>query len=195
MSEIELPNVEEIEELKEKAFTRRVALVTAVFAVALAVTSLGGNNATKEMMLAAQQATNQWAFYQAKTIRENLSRNIKAQLQVVLNAGIDTIKPEARKQIESELRRLDDEVDRYGLEKTEIEKQAKQFEAERDTNRAKDPYFDYAEVLLQIAIVMASIAILSASRLIFFFALGFAVVGSLFSMNGFFLILQIPFLH
>jgi len=195
LSEIELPNVEEIEELKEKAFTRRVALVTAVFAVALAVTSLGGNNATKEMMLAAQQATNQWAFYQAKTIRENLSRNIKAQLQVVLNAGIDTIKPEARKQIESELRRLDDEVDRYGLEKTEIEKQAKQFEAERDTNRAKDPYFDYAEVLLQIAIVMASIAILSASRLIFFFALGFAVVGSLFSMNGFFLILQIPFLH
>ena len=66
MSEVELPNAEELEEIKGKSFTKRVALTTAIFAVILAITSLGGNNAMKEMLLAQQQASDQWAFYQAK---------------------------------------------------------------------------------------------------------------------------------
>jgi len=37
MPEVELPNPEELEEKAERAFSRRVALVTAVYAVALAV--------------------------------------------------------------------------------------------------------------------------------------------------------------
>ena len=44
----------------------------ALYAVMLAITSLGGNNAEKEMMLAQQQASNEWAFYQAKASRELL---------------------------------------------------------------------------------------------------------------------------
>jgi hypothetical protein len=42
MSEVELLNPHELEEIKEKAFTRRVAMITAVFAVVLAIASLGG---------------------------------------------------------------------------------------------------------------------------------------------------------
>jgi hypothetical protein len=72
MAEIELPNPEELEELNHKSFTRRVALTTAIFAFLLAITSLGGNNAMKEMLLAGQQASDQWAYYQAKVIREHL---------------------------------------------------------------------------------------------------------------------------
>jgi len=74
MSEIEVPNPKELEELKEKHFSRRVALVTAVYAVLLAITSLGGNNATKEMMLAQQQSSDQLSFYQSKVMREHLYR-------------------------------------------------------------------------------------------------------------------------
>jgi hypothetical protein len=48
MSEVELlPNREELEEARGKAFTRRVALTTALFAVILAIASLGGNNAMR----------------------------------------------------------------------------------------------------------------------------------------------------
>ncbi len=71
MSEIELPQPEELEEIKAHAFTRRVALTTAIFAVILAISSLGGNHAMKEMILAQQQASNQWAYYQAKAGREH----------------------------------------------------------------------------------------------------------------------------
>ena len=63
MTEQELPDLKELGEIKEKEFTRRVALVTAFFAVILSLTSLGGNHAMKEMILAQQQASDQWAFY------------------------------------------------------------------------------------------------------------------------------------
>ena len=69
MAEVELPNPEELHERREDHFSRRVALVTAVFAVLLAIAALGGNHAMKEMLLAQQKSSDQWAFYQAKVIR------------------------------------------------------------------------------------------------------------------------------
>jgi hypothetical protein len=105
------------------------------------------------------------------------------------------MKPEAREKLESMLKDMAGEETRYATEKKEIEKEAKRLEHERDVNRSKDPYFDYGEVLLQIAIVMASISIISGSRPIFYFALVGAILGTLFSLNGFLLIFRIPFFH
>jgi hypothetical protein len=147
MPEVELPNPEELEEKAERSFSRRVALMTAVYAVVLAIASLGGNNAMKEMLLAQQQSSDQWVFYQAKVIREHQYRA------------------------------------------------PKKLEKERDHNRDKDPYFDYAEVLLQISIVMASVSILSTSRPMFFFSLALAFGGALLTINGFTLLFRVPLLN
>jgi hypothetical protein len=195
MSEVELPNIEELEEERKKNFTRRSALTTAVFAVILAITSLGGNNAMKEMLLAQQQASDQWGFYQAKVIREHLYRSAKLHLEADLLERGTLMKPDAKKQIESMVKRMAEEEARFGAEKKAIEKEAKELEHERDVNRNKDPYFNYAEVLLQIAIVMASISILSGSRLVFYFAIIGASLGTLSSLNGYLLIFRIPFFH
>jgi hypothetical protein len=70
MAEIEIPKPEEREEVMGHTFTRRVVLTTAIFAVIPAFSSLGGNNAMKEMILDQQQASDQWAYYQAKASRE-----------------------------------------------------------------------------------------------------------------------------
>ena len=192
MSEVELPNPEELEEHKAKAFTRHVALTTAIFAVILAVSSLGGNNAMKEMLLAQQQASDQWAFYQAKNIREHFYRSQKQRLELDLLEK-DTLKPEVRKRYAELLLQTTKEEARYNVEKKEIEQEAKHLEHERDINRGKDPYFDYAEVLLQIAIVMSSIAILAHSRLMFGFSLVSATLGALLAANGFLMIVSLPF--
>jgi len=195
MSEVELPNAEELEEIKGKKFTRRVALTTAIYAVFLAITSLGGNNAMKEMLLAAQQSSDQWAFYQAKVIREHLYRSQKMRLEIDLIERSERVKPEVKEKLEALLKKLRDEEARYGAEKKEIEREAKKLEHERDVNRNKDPYFDYAEVLLQIAIVMASVSILSASRAVFVFSLVSAFSGAIFCLNGFLMFFHIPFFH
>ena len=101
MAEIEIPSPEELEEERGKAFTRRVALVTAVYAVFLAITSLGGSNAMKEMLLAQQQSSDQWSFYQAKVIREHLYRNEKNRMEVELLERGTSMKPEVRKHFEN----------------------------------------------------------------------------------------------
>lgn len=195
VTEVELPNPEDLKEIKEKTFTRRVALITAIYAVVLAITSLGGGNAMKEMLLAQQQASDQWAYYQAKAVREHLYRAERVQLELSLLAGSDTMKPEARSALEGALKNMAEEEDRFRREKKDIEQVAKKLESERDVNRSKDPYFDYAEVLLQIAIVMASISILAVSSRIFQFSLAMAVSGSILCINGFLLLFRIPFLH
>jgi len=195
MSEVELPNTEELEEARSKRFTRRVALTTAIFAVILAITSLGGNNAMKEMILAQQQSSDQWAFYQSKVIREHFYKIEKMRIEADLLKWGASMKPEVREKYETMLKKVSDEELRFNAEKKKIEQDAKDLEHERDVNRSKDPYFDYAEVLLQISIVMASISILAVSRYIFLFALIAAGLGSLFMLNGYLLIVRIPFFH
>ena len=194
MAEVELPNVKELEEARDKTFTRRVALATAAYAVALAIASLGGSNAMKEMLLAQQEASNQWAFYQSKVVREHLNRGNKLMLETQL-AEPSSLKGAEREKFETLARKFADEEKRMAADKKEIEPKAKAAEALRDRNQTKDPYFDYAEVMLQIAIVTASISILSTSRPMFWFSLILAISGTLLSVNGFTLLVHIPFLQ
>jgi hypothetical protein len=194
VAEVELPNPEELEERRDKSFSRRVALVTAVYAVVLAIASLGGNNAMKEMLIAQQEASNQWAYYQSKVIREHLNRGNKLMLETQL-AEPSSLKGAEREKFEVLAKKFADEEKRMVVDKKEIEPKARAFEAERDRNQTKDPYFDYAEVLLQIAIVCASVSILSTSRPMFWFSSVLAVLGALLTINGFLLVFKLPFLH
>jgi Domain of unknown function (DUF4337) len=193
MAEVELPKPEEMEEVMSHKFTRRVALTTAIFAVILAISSLGGSNAMKEMILAQQQASDQWAFYQAKASREHFYRGQKMRLELDLLEK-ETLKPEIKQRYDAYLKEMATQEERYGKERTDIEKEARKLEHERDTARSQDPYFDFSEVLLQIAIVMATVAILSQSRAIFGVSLFAAIFGALLCLNGFFLFFHLPFL-
>ena len=88
--------------------------------------------------------------------------------------------------------KLKEEVKRYREEKLAIAGRARELERERDVNRAKDPYFDYGTALLQIAIVLSSVAIISNSRGMFGFSLAVALGGLLLTLNGFALLFGKP---
>ena len=189
-----VPGEHELEEAADKAFGRRVALTTAVYAVVLAIASLGANHALKAMLLAQQEATNQWAYYQAKVIREHLNRGNKMVFETQL-AAPSSIPPAERPKIEALTKRFADEEQRMAADKKDIEKVAKKFEAVRDHGQTQDPYFHYAEVLLQIAIVAASVSIISGSRPLFGFSAVLAILGLVLTTNGYLLFFRIPFLH
>src|SRR2546428_7352999 len=124
MAEVELANPEELREHAEDRFGRRVALVTAVFAVLLAIAALGGNHAMKEMLLAQQKSSDQWAFYQAKVIREHQYRGQKLRLEADLIERGD-MKPAAREKVEALMRKFEEEEKRYTTEKKDTGKDAK----------------------------------------------------------------------
>jgi hypothetical protein len=195
MAEMELPNPEELEEKSRNSFGKKVALFTAIYAVILAICALGGNNAMKEMLLAQQEASNQWAYYQAKNIREYLYKIEKDRLMTQIVERGNAMKLAALKHYKAEIQKASSEEARLAKDKQAILVEAKKQEHERDVNRAKDPYFDFGEALLQIAIVMSSVSIIAHSRPVFFFSIGAAVLGSLVTLNGFLLLIRVPFLH
>jgi hypothetical protein len=116
MAEIELPNPEELEEKSRNSFGKKVALFTAIYAVILAICALGGNNSMKEMLLAQQEASNQWAYYQAKNIREYLNKIEKGRLETQIVERGNTMKPAALKYYKAEIQRY--RLKRPGCRKT-----------------------------------------------------------------------------
>ena len=194
MAEVELPKPEELREHAENTFSRRVALVTAVFAVVLAIAALGGNHAMKEMLLSQQQSSDQWAFYQAKVIREHQYRGQKMVVETQL-AEPSTLKGAEREKLAALAAKFAEEEKRYNAEKKDIEKDAKKLEHARDVFRERHPYFEFGEVLLQIAIVSASVSILSTSRPMFWFSLILATLGAVLTLNGYTHLFTLPFLH
>ncbi|MGC2423026.1 MAG: DUF4337 domain-containing protein [Nitrospirota bacterium] len=208
----EPPSLHELEEQKENRFSKRVALATAVYAVLLAITALFGNAASKEMILSQEKASDQWSYYQAKTIREQLYKTqvimAGAMLAEKKKTGLDStnyeklkacLKEEAawcnedNKEIDPEAR-LKAQEELYHEDKMKIKKDAMAFENDREKYREKDRYFDLGEALLQIAIVLASISILATWVPMFIFSLISALLGTLLMLDGYFMVLSIPFL-
>jgi Domain of unknown function (DUF4337) len=181
-------------------FKQRAAILISVLAMLLAITSLGGNNATKEAATNNVLAANFYNFYQAKNVRQTaimLSAD-QIELAVLNDQSIpDDAKAALRKKVE-DYRKT---VARYESEpetsegKKELLAKAKEHETRRDRALRQDPYFDYAQALLQIAIVLISVSIIS--ELGWLVAAGgvLGVVGALLMANGFMLLVEVPFLE
>ncbi len=190
-----------------ETFRTRAAIVIAVLAMLLAIASLGGDNATKQATDANIRASDTWAFYQAKNIRQTSYELAANELEATLAAHGSTLSAAASSQIQGQIQRYRDTVARYESEpdptdpsdplkgegKKELQARAQHWEGERDHALAQDPNFDYSTALLQIAIVLSSVAIVAASRAILGLGIALGVVGALLMVNGFFLLVDLPF--
>jgi hypothetical protein len=71
---------------------------------------------------------------------------------------------------------------------------AKTLEAERDVALRRDPYFDWSQALIQIAIVLASVHLIIGNFVLLGVSGGLAGFGILLMLNGFTLLVRLPFL-
>ncbi|MCA1910283.1 MAG: DUF4337 domain-containing protein [Magnetospirillum sp.] len=194
-------DIDEIKEKIEEAATENgntfVALWVSFLAMLMAITSLGGNNAGKDMLNANIEASNLFAFYQAKTIRQTVIRTAADDMDL-LAAADPTLVPEMRTRIKEQVAKYRATVERYDTEPGEGRKEllarAKELEAQRDLAASRDPYFDYAEALLQIAVVLASVSLITGVAILRWFSIGLGVIGGVLSINGFLLLFHLPFL-
>lgn len=178
-------------------FKQRAAVVIAFFAMALAITGLGGSNAGKEAINNNVLASNYFNFFQAKNMRQTAL--ILAADEVELAWLNDPAFPDATKQaMRAKLDRYKATIARYESEpdtnegKKELLVRAREHEAKRDHALKQDPYFDYAEALLQIAIVLISVAIIADLVWLSFIGGALGIVGILLTINGFFLLVEVP---
>jgi hypothetical protein len=178
-------------------FRRLTGIYLGVIAMLLAITSLGGSNATKVMLNSNIQASDIYGYYQSKYIRQTVYQITAEELEGQLLAQ-PGMAEEAKAKFEAAIKRYRDRAARYetdpstGEGKKELLAKAKEWEARRDLAAERDPNFDYAEALFQIAIVLGSVSIVAASRPLVALSGALAVVASVLMINGYFLIVQLP---
>ena len=193
---------ERSEHAAEDRFNRGAALLIATMAAVLAVGGLGGGNATDDMIVSNIRASDTWAFYQAKNVRQTMYEIEVADLEsrLPLETGADRAALEARiAEYQATVARYDDEPDpeapadpMRGEGKKQLMAQAEAFEAARDVAVAKDDNFDLAEVALQLALVLGSVAILASNRATLALSGLLGAVGALLTLTGFVLAFPLP---
>jgi hypothetical protein len=174
----------EADELKEAAERAReskqlapVSLTMAILAVLVATVSLLGHRAHTEELLAQTRATDQWSYYQAKNMRRN---NLEA-LDDVLTALEGTKADRA-----AEVRKhFHEEIEKYREQQTEIQGEARSLEAEVQRSSRRADRFDLGEVLLEIALVVTSITLLTDKRAYWYFGFVLAAVGIVCAASAF----------
>lgn len=187
-----LETTELIESSSDKQ-KNRTALTISILAMVLAIASLGGSNAAKEATQENILAANAYAFYQAKTIRQTSLKIAATDLELQL-AREPAMVATAKELFQKKIDEYKKTIDRYESEpdtkqgKKELLTQAREHEAARDHALRQDPWFDYAEGMLQIAIVLLSVSIVGSIPVLFLVGAGLGGLGLLSMLNGFLLI-------
>jgi Domain of unknown function (DUF4337) len=183
----------------ENRRTKWIGVYVGVLAALLAVCTLGGGNASKDAMRANIDATNLWSFFQAKNIRRSVYTVASDDLELMLKAHPDW-PADARATIETKIKDYRATVTRFTSDKAtnegldELFVKGKAIEKERDVAFRKDPYFDASQAILQIAIVLASVALIAEVGVLLWFSGILAVIGTALMLNGFTLLVEIPLL-
>ena len=170
----------------------RSALTISILAMVLAIASLGGSNAMKEATQENILAANAYAFYQAKSIRQTEYKLAAADIELQM-AREPNMNANAKALFEKKLADYKKTIDRYESEpetkegKKELMVRAKEHEAIRDHAMLQDPWFDYAEGALQIAIVLLSVSIVAGIPALYWAGTLLGTLGFISTVNGYFL--------
>jgi|ERR1043166_9008343 hypothetical protein len=154
-----------------------VSITISILAVLVAAVTLLGHRAHTEELLLQGQAMNQWAYYQAKNGRMNTDQAIADLLGVVTT--VDKEKAEA---VRGKYHR---EVERYSEDKDEISEKASELQKERDLHQRRADHFDAGEGVLEFALIICSLTLLTDKKFFWFSGITIGVVGVIVALTGF----------
>ena len=171
MEEAEVPLEHLHEQVKESAehsgvtWISWVALSTAIIAVLAAIAGLLSGQHANEAMMNQIEASDQWNYYQAKSIKASV---LDAKMSLASSASEEDRQKTAR----------------YEEEQKEIQKKAREDEAEAKSNFQRHEVYARAVTMFQIAIAIAAISALTRKRHFWIVSLLFGAVGCVFLVLG-----------
>jgi hypothetical protein len=185
---------------------KKIALLIAVIALFLAFSETLGKSAQTAALSYNVEASNLWAFYQAKTIRQTTLQASTELLKFELTkidggASNDAIrkaltdridawaKQTARYESEPMDRPASKEVNLdppYGEGRRELSALALAAQAKRDTALERYHHYEVASAVYQIGIVLASAAVITGMLALAYAAAGLGIIGLIFTTIGFF---------
>jgi hypothetical protein len=177
-------------EEKKETWLTYMAITTVLIAVAATLSTFKGGGYSTRSLLNQTKASDQWAFYQSKSIKSYIYDLRKENLDIQVESlekqkGNETLVKKYRDlAVDYELK-----VKKYEQEKEAISKVATGFEVLRDESKTHSDKFGIAVIFLQISILLSSIATLSKKRFVWICGLVFGAIGIVFFLDGFFLFL------
>ncbi len=184
---------------------KTVALIIAILALMLAVSEIFGQKAQTHTLQSNIEASNLWAFYQAKTIRKTVTEGFADEVELVQLGVAD---PAQKKSMQERVAKWRAAASRYESEpgepikdpktgketgqskpgegRKELIERAKEAEHERDKYGRKHVRFEFATGAFQIAIVLASASIITGIAALVWAAGGLGAVGLLLLIAGMF---------
>jgi hypothetical protein len=154
-----------------------VSMTISILAVLVAISTLFGHRAHTEEGLVNAQAIDQWAYYQAKNIRLH-----EVQAMVDLLGAVTTLDKEKTELLREKYQK---EVERYESDKDDISEKAKEFEKELEVQRKHANFFDASEGILEIALVICSLTLLTNQKVFWIAGILIGAAGVVAAVAGF----------
>jgi hypothetical protein len=161
----------------DEPWTLPVAITISILAVLVAMATLMGHRSSIEVVLLQTQASDQWAFYQAKNIRLHEMQSVADMLGVLI--------PVDKEKAASLREKYQKEIDRYEKDKDQISEKAKEFENERGVFSRREDRYDAGEVILEIALIICSLTLLTKRKTFWYSGIAIGVVGFFVGLSGF----------
>ncbi len=175
-----------MEEKRDK-WLNFLALTTVIIALGATMSTLSVGKFSNRGILKQTQASNQWAYYQAKSIKTYLYELQKEKLETDLKLS-PNIEEGVRNEYDQKITKYGEQIRRYEQEKIDIQTQAQSLEKERDQAMVHSQQFGLAVIFLQLAILMSSIASLMKKKLMWVVGLMVGLLGFLYFANGYLLL-------
>ncbi len=186
IEELHHERAEHEQEKRASAWTRWIALTTAILAVFAAISALQAGKLANESLLEKNtailfqaQASDKWAEFQAKSIKGNLAVQTSELLENFHGS-------------EKKVKEWTEKSKRYSEEKGELQDKAKELEAERDEkNEESASLLEHHEVFaicvtfLQVAIALSAIAALTKQKIVWYLSLLVGIAGIGYFATGF----------
>src|ERR1022692_695802 len=169
-------SADELQELRERAEKAREDRSLAAVSLTVAVVSLLGHRAHTEEVVLQAKASDQWAYYQAKNIRQHEDELFSDLTAVVASKDADGMVKFREK--------AGQEAERYKHEKGEIKDEADKLDREVVMERRRADRYDLAEVFLEIGLVITSITLLSGRKIFWHVGIVLTVVGLVVAVMG-----------
>ena len=168
---------------------KKIALLIAVLALFLAFSETLGKSAQTAAISDNVEASNLWAFFQAKTIRMTTLRTAAEQTQVIADSSTEpaskTAMAKAIDTWKKTAARYDDEPDTNEGRK-QLSARAQEAEHKRDLAMARYHHYEIASAAHQIGIVLASASVITGMIVLAWLAGALGIAGLFFTAIGFF---------
>ena len=183
MSDISDTINEAVERGSESRLNSIIAALVAVAATFMALCNVKDGNIVQGMQQAQANAVDQWSYYQAKGMKQNLAEATLDQLQLQRAMLTD---PKFAPLLDAKIAVYAKQVKKYEKEKTDIRANAEGQQKEYDRLNFHDDQFDMSDACLSVAIALFGVTALTKKRWLLLVASLFMFFGVLFGLAGFF---------